>query len=102
MYDNAIAFAIAVGRYFALIPDGVIGIQERFLNNDKYMVPYTIKLDINFETMNNEITQYKIMNLKEYVGSNTTGKDFPRGTIKRNKIIIEEKKKDDERNCNYQ
>ncbi len=102
MYDNAIAFAIAVGRYFALIPDGVIGIQERFLNNDKYMVPYTIKLDINFETMNNEITQYKIMNLEDYVGSNTTGKDFPRGTIKRNKIIIEEKKKDDERNCNYQ
>ena len=42
------------------------------------------------------------MNLEDYVGSNTNGKDFPRGTIKRNKIIIEEKKKNDECNCTYQ
>jgi radical SAM superfamily enzyme YgiQ (UPF0313 family) len=93
MHDDAIALAIAVGRYFAFIPDGVIKVQERFLNNSKYTVPYTITLDINFETMNNEITQYTIMNLDEYIGSNATGKNFPRGTIERNRIITEEKKK---------
>lgn len=83
-------FAIAVGEHFADIPNNVIEMQRRFLNNNQYPVPYISNLDVDFETMSIQNTEYKIIDLEDYHSSLKTGADFPRGTIERNKIIKHE------------
>ena len=57
--------------------------QQRFLNNDFYSVPFVAEIDVNFEKMTKEKTQYKIIDLNEYA---KTGSSFPRGVIHRNKF----------------
>ena len=87
MYKDCIDFALAVGEQFANIPETVIEMQKRFLNNQYYTVPFTATLDVNLETMTEDETEYRIVDLAEYISSNRTGADFPRGTIERNKIL---------------
>ena len=84
MYQDCIDFAVFIGNNFTEIPSSVIHMQQRFLNNDFYSVPFVAEIDVNFEKMTKEKTQYKIIDLNEYA---KTGSSFPRGVIHRNKFL---------------
>ena len=51
MYQDCIDFAVFIGNNFTEIPSSVIHMQQRFLNNDFYSVPFVAEIDVNFEKM---------------------------------------------------
>lgn len=87
IYKDCIEFALTTGNKFATIPTSVVEMQKRFLNNTHYKVPFATTLDVNFEQMTEQDTNYRIIDIEEYMTSNTSGAMFPRGTIERNKIL---------------
>jgi len=89
MYDSCINFAIQVGKQFASIPQEVIELQRRFLKNTQYTTPYTVNLDVNFETQECIDTSYNVIDIQEYHTSFTTGTEVTRGGMKRNYFIYE-------------
>jgi len=89
MYDNCINFAVQVGEQFVSIPQEVIELQRRFLKNTHYTTPYTVNLDVNFETQESVNTSYNVIDIQEYYTSFTTGTEVTRGGFKRNKLTYE-------------